>query len=80
MAQFIQYPLPDNISEAYLRALRERVAARRKAEAMVREILGERDEKPEMNLFEYLLTFPKVDIDFSIFDRNAHLRGKNVSD
>jgi hypothetical protein len=80
MAQFIQYPLPDNISEAYLQELRERVAARRKAEAMVREILGERDEKPEMSLAQFILTFPKVDCDDSVFERHPERGASNVSD
>jgi hypothetical protein len=78
MAQHIKQALPDTIDENWLRELRERGAARRRAEEMVREILGENKE-PEMSLAAFILTFPEIDCDDSIFARHPERDEGNVS-
>jgi hypothetical protein len=79
MTNIVQHPLPDNIDPEWLRALQKKAVARRKAEEMVREILGENTAEPEMSLGEYILTFPEIDCDDSIFARHPGRESSNVS-
>jgi hypothetical protein len=77
MAQIVQHRLPDNIDPEWLKELQKKAVKRREAEAMVRELMGENKPEPEMSLGEYLLTFPKINCDESIFARHPE---RGVSD
>jgi hypothetical protein len=65
-----QGPLPDSIDPVWLEEFRKEGIERRKIDDLVRKLLGE-DEEPEMSLGQFLMTFPKIDCDDSIFDRHA---------
>jgi hypothetical protein len=80
MFKIIENSLPDNIDPVWLKGLQEKAAARRKAEAMVREILGE-NTGPSKGFFQILEEhpFPDIDVDLSVFDRHADRGDSDVS-
>jgi hypothetical protein len=66
--------LPEGIDLVELAALQAKAAKRREAEAMVREIMGEKT-RPPMSLEEFFRTHPPIlDVDDSVFDRHAEWR------
>jgi hypothetical protein len=76
--KIIKQPLPANITESELREIQTRAAKRREAEALVRKLLGE-ESNPKMSFEEFILTFPKLDVEDSFFDRHAERERPYVS-
>lgn len=71
-AKVVQHELPPHISESWLRELRERAAAERKAEVLARKILGKEDPADLNSRFiDHLMNFPPIDCEDAIFDRHA---------
>jgi hypothetical protein len=76
--RIIKQPLPANITEAELREIRSRAARRREAEALVRKLMGE-ETNPKMSFEEFILTFPKLDVEDSFFERHPESESRDVS-
>jgi hypothetical protein len=79
MSEFIQGPLPWNITESELLEIQAQARARRKEEERVREVLYGKRPEPEMCFEDFLLTFPKLDVEDSFFDRHPDRGDSNVS-
>jgi Trm5-related predicted tRNA methylase len=72
--------LPKGIDLVELEEIQAKAARRREAEAMVREIMGEK-ERPQKSWGEFFRTYPHppiLDVDDSVFDRHAESRTAHV--
>jgi hypothetical protein len=78
-SKITENPLPENIDPVWLEELRARGAERRRVEEMVEAILGMDRPKPKMSLGHYILTFPEIDCDDSIFARHPERGDSDVS-
>jgi hypothetical protein len=77
--KIIQGPLPWNITESELLEIQARAKARREAEEKVREVLYGKRPEPAMSFVDFLLTFPKLDVEDSFFDRHPERGDSDVS-
>lgn len=78
MSKINEESLLDSIDPVWLAEIQKKGAERRKVKEMVEAILKIDKPKPKMSLGEYILTFPKIDCDDSIFARHPDRGNSDV--